>query len=141
MSGISELDGELQRLDQGDWAGDKITPLVFIKRPHYHRSIYDVTTSDVWTQVMGQLRQGIRLKKVDYSRTPAEYELTPYEVYPTTFWLNEFSTEYFSTQMLMDDVRTRKYRLSPVSKVEIKSVQARKDARDIILDFIRLENI
>ena len=29
---------------------------------------------------MGQLRQGIRLKKVDYSRTPAEYELTPYEV-------------------------------------------------------------
>ena len=47
MSGISELDGELQRLDQGDWAGDKITPLVFIKRPHYHRSIYDVTISDV----------------------------------------------------------------------------------------------
>ena len=35
---------------------------------------------DVWTQVMAQLRQGIRLKKVDYSRTPAEYELTPYEV-------------------------------------------------------------
>jgi len=92
MSGISDLDGELQRLDRGDWA-------------------------DVWTQVMGQLRQGIRLKKVDYSRTPAEYELTPYE-------------------MLMDDVRTRKYRLSPVS-VPPKSVQARKDARDIILDFIR----
>ena len=42
-----------------------------------------LTISDVWTQVMGQLRQGIRLKKVDYSRTPAEYELTPYEVCQT----------------------------------------------------------
>merc|ERR1719341_1352573 len=41
-------------------------------------------------------------------------------------------------EMLMDDVRTRKYRLSPVSvSVPPKSVQARKDARDIILDFIR----
>jgi len=92
MSGVSDLDGELQQLDRGDWA-------------------------DVWTQVMAQLRQGIRLKKVDYSRTPAEYELTPYE-------------------MLMDDVRTRKYRLSPVS-VAPQSAQARKDARDIILEFIR----
>ena len=38
--------------------------------------------------------------------------------------------------MLMDDVRTRKYRLSPVV-VAPKSAQARKDARDIILEFIR----
>ena len=35
---------------------------------------------------MGQLRQGIRLKKVDYSRTPAEYELTPYEVRQLIFY-------------------------------------------------------
>ena len=29
---------------------------------------------------MYQLRCGIRLKKVDYSRTPQEFEMTPYEV-------------------------------------------------------------
>ena len=96
--------------------------------------------SDVWTQVMGQLRQGIRLKKVDYSRTPAEYELTPYEVCRLISSLTHCKHDFdFSTdqiQMLMDDVRTRKFRLSPVS-VPPKSVQARKDARDIILDFIR----
>ena len=72
MSGISDLDGELQRLDRGDWAGETLPP-GFLQK-------LTVTVSDVWTQVMGQLRQGIRLKKVDYSRTPAEYELTPYEV-------------------------------------------------------------
>ena len=70
MSGISDLDGELQRLDRGDWAGETLTPGFF----------FTFTVSDVWTQVMGQLRRGIRLKKVDYSRTPAEYEMTPYEV-------------------------------------------------------------
>ena len=81
---------------------------------------------------MAQLRQGIRLKKVDYSRTPAEYELTPYEVG------RQRSCNFIIrlSQMLMDDVRTRKYRLSPVS-VAPQSAQARKDARDIILEFIR----
>ena len=32
MSGISDLDGELQRLDRGDWAGDTHYPLGFSKR-------------------------------------------------------------------------------------------------------------
>ena len=78
MSGISDLDGELQRLDRGDWAGERLRPtLVFAET---------LDISDVWTQVMGQLRQGIRLKKVDYSRTPAEYELTPYEVCQMIFY-------------------------------------------------------
>merc|ERR1719147_104642 len=92
MSGISSLDGDLQTLDRGDWA-------------------------DVWTQVMSQLRRGIRLKKVDYSRTPAEFEMTPYE-------------------MLMDDVRTKKYRLCPVA-TKPRSEKVHTDARDIILEFIR----
>ena len=30
MSGISDLDGELQRLDRGDWAGERDYPLVFL---------------------------------------------------------------------------------------------------------------
>ena len=72
MSGISDLDGELQRLDRGDWAGE-ISIFEF--------AFFNILSAlDVWTQVMGQLRQGIRLKKVDYSRTPQEYEMTPYEV-------------------------------------------------------------
>ena len=29
MSGISDLDGELQRLDRGDWAGETLTPGFF----------------------------------------------------------------------------------------------------------------
>ena len=32
MSGISDLDGELQRLDRGDWAGERDSPLGFSKR-------------------------------------------------------------------------------------------------------------
>ena len=32
MSGISDLDGELQRLDRGDWAGERLRPtLVFVE--------------------------------------------------------------------------------------------------------------
>ena len=55
-----------------------------------------LTISDVWTQVMGQLRQGIRLKKVDYSRTPAEYELTPYEVCQTIFLIDQMLVSVFN---------------------------------------------
>ena len=63
---------------------------------------------------MGQLRLGIKLKKVDYSKTPTEFELTPYE-------------------MLMDDIRKRSYKLNPT---EI-TLKVKTDAKDIILDFIR----
>ena len=47
----------------------------------------------LWIQTMSELRQGVKLKKNDnYSKTPIEYELTPYE-------------------MLMDDIRSRRYNL------------------------------
>ncbi len=39
-------------------------------------------------QCMHDLRNGVKLKKTNYTRTPVEYELTPYE-------------------MLMDDIRSR----------------------------------
>jgi len=82
-------DSDLLELDKSDWAG-------------------------MWTQVMGQLRQGCKLKKVDYSKTPAEFGFTPYE-------------------MLMDDIRTKKYSLTPA----IIPLQVQRGARDVILDFIR----
>ena len=68
----------------------------------------------IWTNVMSQLRQGVKLKKVDYSKTPREFTLTPYE-------------------MLMDDIRGKKYQLNPV-KVPL---EVQRGAREIILEFIR----
>ena len=68
----------------------------------------------IWTNVMQQLRVGVKLKKVNYSKTPDEFSLTPYE-------------------MLMDDIRGKKYQLNPV-KV---SLRVQRDAREVILDFIR----
>jgi len=82
-------DADLLELDKSDWAG-------------------------MWTQVMGQLRQGCKLKKVNYSKTPVEFGLTPYE-------------------MLMDDIRTKKYQLTPVTI----PLQVQRGAREVILDFIR----
>lgn len=69
-----------------------------------------------WVQVIGELRMGVKLKKVNYSRTPIEYELTPYEI-------------------LMDDIRSRRYKLRKVDGAIPQSVK--KDAHAMILEFIR----
>ena len=63
---------------------------------------------------MHQLRQGIKLKKVEYSKTPTEFSLTPYE-------------------MLMDDIRSCRFKLNHVER----QVRVSSDARDKILEFIR----
>ena len=63
---------------------------------------------------MCELRHGIKLKKVEFSRTPTEFELTPYE-------------------MLMADIRKRSYKLQ---RAEIPA-RLKTDAKDIILEFIR----
>ncbi|XP_023290799.1 protein spire isoform X2 [Orussus abietinus] len=76
-----------------------------------------------WVQVIGELRRGVKLKKVEAGlgmRGPprgrgAEFELTPYEI-------------------LMDDIRERRYRLR---KTPAPSPHLRKDARAVILEFIR----
>ncbi|KAI8428292.1 hypothetical protein MSG28_002498 [Choristoneura fumiferana] len=69
-----------------------------------------------WMQVIGELRMGVKLKKVCYSRTPIEYEMTPYEI-------------------LMDDIRSRRYTLKKVDGAIPPSVK--KDAHAMILEFIR----
>ena len=48
-----------------------------------------IVQAHLWIQTMQELRQGVKLKKTDYTKTPIEYELTPYE-------------------MLMDDIRSRR---------------------------------
>ena len=63
---------------------------------------------------MGELRTGIKLKKVSFSKTPSEFGLTPYE-------------------MLMSDIRKQSVKLNP-TKIPPK---VKTDAKDIILEFIR----
>ena len=67
---------------------------------------------------MHQLRQGVKLKKTSFTKTPIEYELTPYEI-------------------LMDDIRSRRYKLNKVMVDGDIPPKIKKDAHDIILDFIR----
>lgn len=69
-------------------------------------------------QVIRELRHGVKLKKVVYSRTPIEYELTPYEI-------------------LMDDIRSRRYKLNKVMINGNIPAPVKKDAHAIILEFIR----
>nr|CAI5831934.1 unnamed protein product [Callosobruchus analis] len=71
-----------------------------------------------WVQVMGELRTGVKLKKVNFSKAPIEYELTPYEI-------------------LMKDIRNCRYNLRKIMvKGDVPS-RVTKDAHAIILEFIR----
>lgn len=60
----------------------------------------------------------MKLKKVDYTKTPVEYELTPYEI-------------------LMEDIKARKYSLNKVMVDGELPPRMKKDAHDIILQFIK----
>ncbi|XP_055478616.1 protein spire homolog 1 isoform X2 [Psammomys obesus] len=74
-----------------------------------------------WVQVMRDLRNGVKLKKVQqrqYNPLPIEYQLTPYE-------------------MLMDDIRCKRYTLRKVMVNGDIPPRLRKSAHEIILDFIR----
>ncbi|XP_076387003.1 spire type actin nucleation factor isoform X2 [Megachile rotundata] len=79
-----------------------------------------------WVQVIQELRKGVKLKKVEANLGSsknttrgrgkgAEFELTPYEI-------------------LMDDIRERRYRLR---KTPSPTPHLRKDAHAVILEFIR----
>merc|ERR1719270_2282922 len=73
----------------------------------------------LWIQTMNDLRQGVKLKKTNYTKTPIEYALTPYE-------------------MLMDDIRSKRYKLNKVRNENGElPLKVKKDAHDLILDFIR----
>lgn len=69
-------------------------------------------------QVIRELRDGVKLKKVVYTRTPIEYELTPYEI-------------------LMEDIRSQRYKLNKVMVDGSIPARVKKDAHAIILEFIR----
>lgn len=71
-----------------------------------------------WVQVINELRTGVKLKKVHYSRAPIEYELTPYEI-------------------LMKDIRSCRYNLRKIMVNGDVPSRVTKDAHAIILEFIR----
>ncbi|XP_052350491.1 protein spire homolog 1-like isoform X4 [Oncorhynchus keta] len=74
-----------------------------------------------WMQVMGDLRNGVKLKKVQerqYNPLAIEFQLTPYE-------------------MLMDDIRSKRYKLRKVMVNNDIPPRLKKSAHEVILDFIR----
>ncbi|CAC5403972.1 SPIR [Mytilus coruscus] len=93
----TQLDQDLQKLDnlqRADWAR-------------------------LWVQMMRELRQGVRLKKVEHIHLPpVEFELTPFEI-------------------LLEDIRTRRYTLNKVQVNGDIPNTVKSDAHDVMLDFIR----
>eukprot|EP00095_Tigriopus_kingsejongensis_P011473 maker-scaffold626_size122949-snap-gene-0.27 protein:Tk11473 transcript:maker-scaffold626_size122949-snap-gene-0.27-mRNA-1 annotation:"spire " len=97
MSKVSEFDderaSELKELDMQDWAR-------------------------LWVQCIRDLRHGVKLKETSFTKTPVEYELSPYEI-------------------LMDDIRSRRYTLNKIMVNGEIPQTIKQDAHDIILEFIR----
>ena len=81
-----ETDSELGQLDIQDW----VRICKYFSRIHFVQF-----QARLWVQVIHELRSGVRLKKTEFTRTPIEYELTPYEI-------------------LMDDIRSKRYKLNKV---------------------------
>ncbi|XP_055710366.1 protein spire isoform X3 [Phlebotomus papatasi] len=94
---------ELDKLGFNDWSDVRI---------------WRALQARFWMQVVDELRRGVRLKKCSFSRTPVEYELTPYEI-------------------LMEDIRSRKYNLRKVMVNGDIPQRVKKDAHAVILEFIR----
>ncbi|XP_072291907.1 protein spire homolog 2 [Eucyclogobius newberryi] len=75
----------------------------------------------LWVQLMKELRQGVKLKQVQESAFPllhSEFSLTPFE-------------------MLMQDIRTRKFQLRRVMVDGDIPTRVKRNAHELILDFIR----
>ncbi|KAG2470293.1 SPIR2 protein, partial [Polypterus senegalus] len=75
----------------------------------------------LWVQLMRELRNGVKLKKVQekqFNPLPTEFQLTPFE-------------------MLMQDIRARNYKLRKVMVDGDIPTRLKKDAHELILDFIR----
>ena len=89
-------DSDLSDLETGDWAR-------------------------LWMQVIRELRNGVKLKKVDLDKVyqpRTEFELTPYE-------------------MLLNDIRSQRHKLKHVTPNEDILHRIKKDAHELILEFIR----
>uniref|UniRef100_A0A672RWL9 Spire-type actin nucleation factor 2 n=1 Tax=Sinocyclocheilus grahami TaxID=75366 RepID=A0A672RWL9_SINGR len=80
-----------------------------------------VPQARLWVQLMKELRQGVKLKKVEeqpFNPLPTEFSLTPFE-------------------MLMQDIRSHKYKLRKVVVDGNIPTCVKRNAHELILDFMR----
>ncbi|XP_032390928.1 protein spire homolog 1 isoform X2 [Etheostoma spectabile] len=108
---IKSAKENLQRME-GNTRGEPVKDLDELQNADWAR---------FWVQVMRDLRDGVKLKKVQerqYNPLPIEYQLTPYE-------------------MLMDDIRSKRYKLRKVMVNGDIPPKLKKSAHEIILEFIR----
>nr|XP_021588628.1 protein spire homolog 1 isoform X4 [Ictidomys tridecemlineatus] len=112
LTKIKSAKENLKKIQEMEKSDDSSTDLDELKNADWAR---------FWVQVMRDLRNGVKLKKVQerqYNPLPIEYQLTPYE-------------------MLMDDIRCRRYTLRKVMVNGDIPPRLKKSAHEIILDFIR----
>ncbi|KAM4803403.1 protein spire homolog 1 isoform 2-T2 [Urocitellus parryii] len=112
LTKIKSAKETLKKIQEMEKSDDSSTDLDELKNADWAR---------FWVQVMRDLRNGVKLKKVQerqYNPLPIEYQLTPYE-------------------MLMDDIRCRRYTLRKVMVNGDIPPRLKKSAHEIILDFIR----
>ncbi|XP_046676232.1 protein spire-like [Homalodisca vitripennis] len=117
-----ELSSFLDKVSQGKVKAETVSACTDLQNLHLsdwpNLRIWRTLQARLWVQVIRELRHGVQLKKVCYSRTPIEYELTPYEI-------------------LMDDIRSRRYKLNKVMVDGNIPHRVKKDAHAVILEFIR----
>ncbi|XP_022351351.1 protein spire homolog 1 isoform X1 [Enhydra lutris kenyoni] len=112
LTKIKSAKENLKKIQEMEKSDESSTDLEELKNADWAR---------FWVQVMRDLRNGVKLKKVQerqYNPLPIEYQLTPYE-------------------MLMDDIRSKRYTLRKVMVNGDIPPRLKKSAHEIILDFIR----
>uniref|UniRef100_A0A8C0I522 Spire type actin nucleation factor 1 n=1 Tax=Balaenoptera musculus TaxID=9771 RepID=A0A8C0I522_BALMU len=112
LTKIKSAKENLKKIQEMEKSNESNTDLEELKNADWAR---------FWVQVMRDLRNGVKLKKVQerqYNPLPIEYQLTPYE-------------------MLMDDIRSKRYTLRKVMVNGDIPPRLKKSAHEIILDFIR----
>ncbi|XP_045149655.1 protein spire homolog 2 [Echinops telfairi] len=112
LARVREAKEMLQKFREDEPQTEKLTELDDLGRTDWAR---------LWVQLMRELRHGVKLKKVqeqEFNPLPTEFQLTPFE-------------------MLMQDIRARNYKLRKVMVDGDIPPRVKKDAHEIILDFIR----
>uniref|UniRef100_A0A4X1TEE1 KIND domain-containing protein n=1 Tax=Sus scrofa TaxID=9823 RepID=A0A4X1TEE1_PIG len=113
LARVREAKEMLQKLREDEPQSEK--PLVELD------SLGRTDWARLWVQLMRELRHGVKLKKVqeqEFNPLPTEFQLTPFE-------------------MLMQDIRARNYKLRKVMVDGDIPPRVKKDAHELILDFIR----
>lgn len=92
-------------------------------------------------QVIHELRHGVKLRKVSTQSDPSDTVsfTRPNSMLPSCGVRRNIEYELTPFEILLDQIRARRYQLKKVSRGANDALGAaiKKDARDIILDFIR----